>query len=161
MVLVDLRIGHDRAWTVEVDTVVMRRPDGPFWVIGVYGIPPTGTWSRPTPIPADVYQDGTDLVVIFDLPGVEAGAIHVQLQANVITVQAERRPADLGDGAKLQLSERALGAFGRQVHCNRPLDRARVSTHYEHGVLTLRVGPAGPADRPVELARATATPTPA
>jgi hypothetical protein len=51
--------------------------------------------------------------------------------------------------------------FSRQVHCNQPLENARISTQYQDGVLVLRIGPAGPAGPPVEIAWANTAAVPA
>src|SRR5690606_34409071 len=73
-----------------------------------------GTWSHPTPMPMDAYRDGDQYVVAFDLPGVSPDAIDLDVERNVLTVKAERRPAELAEGAELQVSERPLGVFSRQ-----------------------------------------------
>jgi HSP20 family protein len=133
---------------VEVEAMLVRNPDEPLWLAGVMATPPSGTWSRPAPIPADAYQDGEDLVVMFDLPGVEPEAITIDTTGATVTVSAERRPPDLGPGAALRQSERALGVFRREVRCNRPVDTAQILTHYHHGVLTMRIRPTG--DHPTQ-----------
>jgi HSP20 family protein len=51
-----------------------------------------GTWSRPSAMPMDAYRTGDELVVMFDLPGVTADAIDIDVERNVLTVKAERRP---------------------------------------------------------------------
>ena len=57
-----------------------------------------GTWSRPTAMPMDAYRSGDTFVVAFDLPGVDAEAIELDVERNVLTVKAERRPvhAEIG-----------------------------------------------------------------
>ncbi|WP_177154568.1 Hsp20/alpha crystallin family protein [Actinosynnema pretiosum] len=55
-----------------------------------------GTWSRPAMMPMDAYRVGDEFVVEFDLPGVAADAIELDVERNVLTVKAERRPNHLG-----------------------------------------------------------------
>ncbi|MCX6466859.1 MAG: Hsp20/alpha crystallin family protein [Pseudonocardiales bacterium] len=102
----------------------------------VFGSP--GTWSRPTAMPMDAYRSGDEFVVVFDLPGVDPSAIDLDVERNVLTVRAERRPA-AGEGVEMQVSERPLGVFSRQLFLGDSLDAEHISAAYEAGVLTLRI----------------------
>jgi HSP20 family protein len=101
----------------------------------VFGTP--GTWSRPTAMPMDAYRDGDQFVVSFDLPGVTPDAIELDVERNVLTVKAERRP--IGKDVEMQVSERPLGAFSRQLFLGDTLDTDRIDAKYDAGVLTLRI----------------------
>ena len=105
----------------------------------LFGVPATGTWSRPTAMPADAYRNGDEFVIAFDLPGVDADAIDIDVERNVLTVRAERRPIDLGEQATVQLSERPLGVFSRQLFLGDALDAEHIDAGYENGVLVLRI----------------------
>jgi HSP20 family protein len=98
----------------------------------------TGTWSRPTAMPMDAYRSGDEFVVAFDLPGVDPDAIELIVERNVLTVRAERRPATPSD-VEMQVSERPLGVFSRQLFLGDTLDAAHVDAVYEAGVLRLRI----------------------
>ncbi|HEX8869418.1 MAG TPA: Hsp20/alpha crystallin family protein [Lentzea sp.] len=97
----------------------------------------TGTWSRPTAMPMDAYRDGDQFVVSFDLPGVAPDAIELDVERNVLTVKAERRP--IGKDVEMQVSERPLGVFSRQLFLGDTLDTDRIDANYDAGVLTLRI----------------------
>lgn len=105
----------------------------------LFGVPATGTWSRPTAMPVDSYRSGDEFVIAFDLPGVDRDAIDIDVERNVLTVRAERRPLDLGDQAVAQLSERPLGVFARQLFLGDALDTEHIDAAYDNGVLVLRV----------------------
>ncbi|SDJ18238.1 HSP20 family protein [Lentzea albidocapillata subsp. violacea] len=96
-----------------------------------------GTWSRPTAMPMDAYRDGDEFVVAFDLPGVPADAIDLDVERNVLTVKAERRP--VGKDVEMQVSERPLGVFSRQLFLGDSLDTDHIDAKYDAGVLTLRI----------------------
>jgi HSP20 family protein len=96
-----------------------------------------GTWSRPTAMPMDAYRDGEQFVVCFDLPGVLPDAIELNVERNVLTVKAERRPV-AGD-VEMQVSERPLGVFSRQLFLGDTLDSDRIDAQFDAGVLTLRI----------------------
>jgi HSP20 family protein len=105
----------------------------------LFGVPQTGTWSRPTAMPVDSYRDGDEFVIAFDLPGVDKDAIEVDVERNVLTVRAERRPLPLGDQAVAQVSERPLGVFARQLFLGDALDTSHIDATYDNGVLVLRI----------------------
>lgn len=98
-----------------------------------------GTWSRPTAMPLDAYRSGEEFVVCFDLPGVDSDAIQLDVERNVLTVRAERRPVATGDDVEMVVSERPLGVFSRQLFLGDTLDTDNVKASYDSGVLTLRI----------------------
>ena len=115
----------------------------------------TGTWSRPSSMPMDAYRSGDEFVVAFDLPGVGPDAIELDVERNVLTVKAERRPAATGGDVEMQVAERPLGVFSRQLFLGDTLDTDRISASYESGVLTLRIPVAEQAKpRRIEVAHA-------
>jgi HSP20 family protein len=98
-----------------------------------------GTWSRPTPMPMDAYRQGDNYVVALDLPGISPDAIDLDVERNVLTVKAERRPLELGDDVEMQVAERPLGVFSRQLFLGDTLDAEHIEASYDAGVLTLRI----------------------
>ncbi|MFJ6785231.1 Hsp20/alpha crystallin family protein [Streptomyces yangpuensis] len=98
-----------------------------------------GTWSKPSVMPMDAYREGDEYVVAFDVPGVTAEAIDIDVERNMLTVKAERRPTAKADNAKMELSERPLGVFSRQIMLADTLDTERIQADYDAGVLTLRI----------------------
>ena len=98
-----------------------------------------GTWSRPTAMLMDAYRVGEEFVVAFDLPGVSPDAIELDVERNVLTVKAERRPTAAADNVEMQVAERPLGAFSRQLFLGDSLDAERIEAVYDAGVLTLRI----------------------
>ncbi|MGW3060995.1 Hsp20/alpha crystallin family protein [Streptomyces goshikiensis] len=99
----------------------------------------SGTWSKPSVMPMDAYREGDDYVIAFDLPGVTPEAIDIDVERNMLTVKAERRPAAKNDTVQMELSERPLGVFSRQVMLADTLDTERIQADYDAGVLTLRI----------------------
>jgi len=104
-----------------------------------FGIPQSGTWSRPAAMPIDAYRTGNEFIVALDLPGVPPDSIDVNVERNVLTVKAERRPLNLGDDAQAQITERPLGVFSRQMFLSDALDTEHIEAGYENGVLVLRI----------------------
>jgi HSP20 family protein len=98
-----------------------------------------GTWSRPTAMPMDAYRQGEEFVVEFDLPGVDPDAVELSVERNVLTVRAERRPTVRDENVEMQVSERTLGVFSRQLFLGDTLDTEHIAADYAAGVLTLRI----------------------
>ena len=90
-------------------------------------------------MPMDAYRAGEQFVVCFDLPGVDPDAIELDVERNVLTVKAERRPVAAGEQVEMQVAERPLGVFSRQLFLGDTLDTERIDASYDAGVLTLRI----------------------
>jgi HSP20 family protein len=104
----------------------------------VFGNPP-GTWNKPTAMPMDAYRAGDEFVMAFDLPGMSPDDIELAVERNVLTVKAERRSTAAGENVEMQVAERPLGVFSRQLFLGEALDTEHISASYDAGVLTLRI----------------------
>ena len=96
-----------------------------------------GTTNRPAVMPMDAWREGDRFVIEFDLPGVSADSIDLDVERNVLTVRAER-VARNGDWEPLA-TERPRGAFSRQLVLGDNLDLERIEAGYTDGVLRLVV----------------------
>ena len=119
-----------------------------------------GTTNRPAVMPMDAWREGDRFVIEFDLPGVSADSIDLDVERNVLTVRAER-VARNGDWEPLA-SERPRGAFSRQLVLGDNLDLERIEAGYTDGVLRLVVPVAEKAKpRKIEIARSSTSGEPA
>ena len=96
-----------------------------------------GTTNRPAVMAMDAWREGDEFVIEFDLPGVAAESIDLDVERNVLTVRAERVTRN-GDWEMLA-SERPRGMFSRQLVLGDNLDLTKIQAGYEGGVLRLRV----------------------
>ena len=96
-----------------------------------------GTTNRPVAMPMDAWREGDHFVLEFDLPGVSAESIDLDVERNVLTIRAER-VAQNGDWQMLA-SERPRGAFSRQLVLGDNLDLEKIEAGYRDGVLRLVV----------------------
>jgi len=96
-----------------------------------------GTTNRPVAMPMDAWREGDQFVLEFDLPGVRADTIDLDVERNVLTIRAERTAGN-GDWQMLA-SERPRGAFSRQLVLGDNLDLERIEAGYRDGVLRLVV----------------------
>lgn len=84
----------------------------------------------------DAYRRADEVVVQFDLPGVDPDSIDVTVERGLMTVSGERRPM-AAEGEEIVVRERPTGRFSRQVRLADGLDVRRVTADYELGVLTV------------------------
>ena len=97
-----------------------------------------GTAARPAAMPMDAYRQGDNFYIHLDLPGIDADSISLTVEQNVLTVRAERAPAQPG-GAELLIAERPYGTYTRQVFLGETLDADKIAADYAAGVLTLTI----------------------
>ena len=64
-----------------------------------------GTSARPAVMPMDAWRHGDEFVVEFDLPGVKAQDVDLDVERNVLTVKVER-PVPESKDAELIAAER-------------------------------------------------------
>ncbi len=96
-----------------------------------------GTMARPSVMPMDAWREGDTFIIEFDLPGVRAESIDMDVERNVVTVRAERPVHD--QDREMLAAERARGVFSRQLVLGDNLDTEHIQASYDAGVLTLRV----------------------
>jgi HSP20 family protein len=96
-----------------------------------------GSTNRPAVMPMDAWREGDTFVIELDVPGVSPETIDIDVERNVLTVRAER-VARNGDWEMLA-TERAKGAFSRQLVLGDNLDLDRIQADYDAGVLRLVV----------------------
>jgi len=97
-----------------------------------------GTVARPAIMPMDAWRSQDKFLVEFDLPGIKAESIDIDVERNVVTVKAER-PLLEDNNTELIAAERPRGIFSRQLVLGDNLDTENIAAHYEGGVLRLEV----------------------
>ncbi|MBV9844460.1 MAG: Hsp20/alpha crystallin family protein [Kutzneria sp.] len=113
-----------------------------------------GAVTRLATMPMDAYRSGDEFVVSFDLPGVAAESIDLNVERNVLTVRAER-PAVPDGQVRWQIAERPRGTLFRQIVLGESLDSDRIQARYDAGTLTVRIPVSTKAQpRKIEINRA-------
>ena len=97
----------------------------------------TGTTSRPTMMLMDAWRDGDTFHVEFDLPGVDPSSIDLDVERNVVTVNAHRE--SMSDEVERLAAERPRGHFSRQLVLGENLDTDNITANYADGVLSLEI----------------------
>jgi HSP20 family protein len=96
-----------------------------------------GTAARPAVMPMDAWRDGDEFIVEFDLPGVKADSLDLDVERNVLTVHAELPGLD--QNREMVSAERPRGVFSRQLFLGENLDTDKIEANYRDGVLRLTI----------------------
>lgn len=94
-----------------------------------------GTAARPAIMPMDAWREGEKFIVEFDLPGISADSLDLDVERNVLTVRAERPGLD--QNREMVSAERPRGVFSRQLFLGDNLDPDKIEASYQDGVLRL------------------------
>jgi HSP20 family protein len=94
-------------------------------------------WGRSrTALPMDAYRRSDELVLEFDLPGVDPSSVDVTVEKNVLAITAER-PTSRHEGDEVIVAQRPTGRFARKLQLGDGLDTEQVRASYVDGVLTV------------------------
>jgi HSP20 family protein len=95
-------------------------------------------WQTRSALPMDGVRRENDLVLRFDLPGVNQEDIDVKVDRGVLSVSA-KRDEEKTDSDRPFIRERAIGSLRRRIYLGDAYDAGKVEAAYENGVLTVRV----------------------
>ncbi|MFC4909343.1 Hsp20/alpha crystallin family protein [Actinomadura gamaensis] len=79
-----------------------------------------------------------DVLLRFDVPGIDPDSIEVTVDRGVLSVSA-RREEEYGEGDRLFVRERVMGTFTRRVYLSEHLDADAIEAAYNNGVLAVRI----------------------
>ena len=89
-------------------------------------------------IKLDVKETDSEYTVEAEMPGVKKDDIHVQIDGNRVTIQAEtKRESEQKDGERVLRSERYYGSVARSFTLASEIDESRVRAKIDNGVLSL------------------------
>ncbi|GAA2612572.1 Hsp20/alpha crystallin family protein [Actinomadura fulvescens] len=97
-----------------------------------------GSHGNGAVMPMDGLRRDDDVVLRFDLPGIDPGSIEVTVDRGVLSVSA-RREEEYGDNERLFVRERTMGTFTRRVYLSEHLDAEAIEAAYDNGVLAVRI----------------------
>ncbi|MBB5085116.1 Hsp20/alpha crystallin family protein [Nonomuraea endophytica] len=91
-----------------------------------------------TAMAMDGLRRDDDVVLRFDLPGIDPDSIEVTVDRGVLSVSA-RREEEVADNERLFVRERPMGTFTRRVYLSEHLDSDKIDAGYHNGVLAVRI----------------------
>ena len=90
-----------------------------------------------------------DVLLRFDLPGVDADSIDVTVDRGVLTVSAHRS-GEHTEGENPFIRERVMGSYTRRLRLSDAVDAEKIEASYTDGVLSVHV-PVAEAAKPRKI----------
>ena len=104
------------------------------------------TTSRGPFPPMNVFQQGDDILVIIELPGMDENNLQIQAKENTIRISG-KKAVDYPEGVSVHRRERISGEFDRTLSIPVQLDPDRIKAEYRDGILVLFL-PRAESDKP-------------
>ena len=100
--------------------------------------------------PINVFQQGSDLLAIIELPGVDKSSLQVEAKENTIRI-AGKKVVPYPEGVSLHRRERVAGEFDRTISLPVDLKSDGIKAEYRDGILALFL-PRSERDKPRTIA---------
>lgn len=97
--------------------------------------PAERTWAPPM----DVFETGTELCVLVELPGIPLEGIQIEIVEGTLAIRGERHPDPAFRQEQLLRMERRYGPFYRSLNLPSLVDAEGVRATYRNGVLEIRL----------------------
>ncbi len=85
----------------------------------------------------DIYENGDNLVLKAELPGINPDDVEVRVEDNTLYLKGERKFEKEVKEENYHRVERAYGTFARTFSLPNSIDSEKVAANYKDGVLTL------------------------
>ena len=117
----------------DFDRIVRRALGGPAFAGRAFG-----SAGYAPALPMDTIKRDGELVLRFDVPGVDAAKIDVTVDKGVLSVSATR-DEERAEGENPVVRERLFGSFTRRVRLSDNLNADAIEASHADGVLELRI----------------------
>jgi len=96
-------------------------------------------FERLTPA-VDMYDEGKEIVMKADLPGIKKEDLNLDLTAgNILTLSGERKMEETIEKSGLYRVERSYGSFSRSFELPSGVDTEKITASLKEGVLEIRL----------------------
>ncbi|MHA1568027.1 MAG: Hsp20/alpha crystallin family protein [Alphaproteobacteria bacterium] len=85
----------------------------------------------------DIYEDGSNVVLTVELPGMEKKDVSIQVENNVLTISGERKFIEEEKRANYNRIERCYGDFTRSFTLGQTVDQGGIGAAMDKGILTI------------------------
>lgn len=107
--------------------------------------PNTGFWSYSPEkgytagelIPIDLSVDGDNMIVRAELPGMDSKNLTVEVEKNMLKIEANAEKSNDKDSAGYVIRERHVGTMKRAIRLPHAIDPETVTSTYKDGVLEI------------------------
>jgi HSP20 family protein len=114
-----------------------RRPFSLMRSLGMPGFRATG-FEEITPS-VDVFEEGDELVVKAELPGMKREDIDVSVTDNTVLISGEKRQEEKVEKKNFYRMERSYGSFTRSFTLPSEVETDRAKASFKEGVLEIRI----------------------
>jgi len=90
-----------------------------------------GSWAPPV----DIFEQGDNIVLKAELPGIEAKDVDIRVENNVLSLRGERKFDSEVKREDCHRVERAYGTFNRSFTLPNVVDTEKIKADYKDGVL--------------------------
>jgi HSP20 family protein len=87
----------------------------------------------------DIFEEGNELVLKADMPGMEKKDIGINISDNFLTISGERKKEEKVEKGNYYRYERSHGSFFRRFELPAGIDTEKVKAHLENGILEVRL----------------------
>lgn len=94
------------------------------WALG-------GSWAPAV----DIYEQGTDIVLKAELPGVDPKDVDIRLENNVLSLRGQRKLESEVKRESYHRVERSYGTFSRSFTLPTVVDQAAIKADFKDGIL--------------------------
>jgi HSP20 family protein len=94
------------------------------WALG-------GSWAPPV----DIYEQGSDIVLKAELPGVDPKDVDIRLENNVLTLRGERKFENEVKKENYHRVERTYGTFSRSFTLPSVVNQTGIKADFKDGML--------------------------
>jgi HSP20 family protein len=93
----------------------------------------TRTWAPPV----DIYENGDNLVLKAELPGINPDDVEIRVEDNTLYLKGERKFEKDVKEQNYHRVERSYGTFTRSFSLPNSVDADKVTANFKDGILTL------------------------
>ena len=102
--------------------------------------------ERITPA-VDMYDEGKELVMKADMPGVKKEDLQIDLAENILTISGEKKMEETVEKGGLYSCERSYGRFSRSFELPSDVDTEKITANLKEGVLEIRLAKTEKAEK--------------
>ena len=95
-------------------------------------------FGQATVMPLDGVRRDGDVLLRFDVPGIDPDSIEVTVDRGVLSVSV-KRTEERAENDKFFVRERTMGTFTRRLYLSKNLNADAVEAAYNNGILEVRI----------------------
>jgi len=87
----------------------------------------------------EIEENDKEYLVHFEVPGIKAGEINIEVKDNLLTVSGERKKSEERNEKNFHYSERSYGSFQRSFTLPENVSQDKIEAKHDQGMLTVVV----------------------